>query len=326
MVGKMILMNNKKEQEKLNEPQIALPPAVVPPAQEQEKNCCLPYESVAPSSAAGPAPDTFRASCLQTTKQTFGDDPPWMVQVSYLLVPNLRAPLPATGVAARSVGGFRSGNKKRPNAHILAVYCYVFISTARPLTWLLVISLVYIYSYDFCKYSRMCVHEHMVIDQFLRTFEMDLYSMQCTDTQVWPISTINKLTMRAAQIYDDPWQIRYRIVCIIERCIQQIQPHRKLVPLYVMDSIIKSVGQPYTGMMMLNLVAIFSGAFHEVDNSTRMQMIKLLDSWQVCTYMYISHIYTRTYTHTHTRTCAHAHTHIRTFKHTHDVYNIYMYI
>jgi len=133
----------------------------------------------------------------------------------------------------------------------------------------------------------MYLYELMVIDQFLRTFEMELYSMQCTGAQVWPISTINTLTMRAAQIYDDPCQIRYSIICIIERCIQQIQPHRKLVLLYVMDSIIKSVGEPYTRMMMLNLVAIFSGAFHEVDNSTRMQMIKLLNSWQVCTYMYI---------------------------------------
>jgi len=130
MVSKMIMMDDKKEQEKLDEPQIAVPPAVVPSAEEQEKNTCLPCESVAPSSAAGPAPDNFQAAAWkatftesvmgQTTKPTLGEDPPWMSQVSYFLDPNLRAPLPAAGVAARSVGGFRSGNKKRPNAHILA--------------------------------------------------------------------------------------------------------------------------------------------------------------------------------------------------------------
>ena len=38
---------------------------------------------------------------------------------------------------------------------------------------------------------------------------------------------------------------------------QHIQPQRKLIPLYVMDSIIKNVGNIYTRLMMTNLVNIF---------------------------------------------------------------------
>ena len=112
------------------------------------------------------------------------------------------------------------------------------------------------------------------MDQFLRTYEMELYSMQRPDKSV-----INTLTMRAAdQIENDA--LSKGIVFTIERCIQQIQPHKKLIPLYVMDSIIKNVGGLYTRLMMHNLASIFSGAFNEVDNSMRVQLIKLLDTWQ----------------------------------------------
>ena len=53
-----------------------------------------------------------------------------------------------------------------------------------------------------------------------------------------------------------------------------------MIPLYVMDSILKNVGGVFTRIVMQNLPAVFSGAFAHVDNAIRASMIKLLDTWQ----------------------------------------------
>ena len=53
-----------------------------------------------------------------------------------------------------------------------------------------------------------------------------------------------------------------------------------MIPLYVMDSILKNVGGVFTRIVMQNLAAVFSGAFAHVDNAIRASMIKLLDTWQ----------------------------------------------
>jgi len=108
----------------------------------------------------------------------------------------------------------------------------------------------------------------------LYRYEIEVFSMQRPDKGI-----INALTMMAADNIENV-PVANGIVRTIERCIQQMQPSRKIIPLYVMDSIIKNVGGIYTRMIMQNLAVIFSSAFLEVDNTMRASFIKLLDTWQ----------------------------------------------
>ena len=60
----------------------------------------------------------------------------------------------------------------------------------------------------------------------------------------------------------------------------QAPPQLKLIPLYLMDSIVKNVGGAYSSLFMTNLTPTFYDAFSVADNKTRQSMIKLLDTWQ----------------------------------------------
>ena len=60
----------------------------------------------------------------------------------------------------------------------------------------------------------------------------------------------------------------------------QAAPQLKLIPLYLMDSIVKNVGGAYSSLFMTNLTPTFNDAFAVADNKTRQSMIKLLDTWQ----------------------------------------------
>jgi hypothetical protein len=60
----------------------------------------------------------------------------------------------------------------------------------------------------------------------------------------------------------------------------QASPQLKLIPLYLMDSIVKNVGGSYSNLFMANLTHTFYDAFSVADNKTRQSMIKLLDTWQ----------------------------------------------
>jgi len=63
------------------------------------------------------------------------------------------------------------------------------------------------------------------------------------------------------------------------RELQALAQH-KLIPLYLMDSIVKNVGGAYSSLFMTNLTPTFCDAFGVVDNKTRQSFIKLLDTWQ----------------------------------------------
>ena len=69
---------------------------------------------------------------------------------------------------------------------------------------------------------------------------------------------------------------------ILDRTAHKIQalPQHKLIPLYLMDSIVKNVGGAYSSLFMTNLTPTFCDAFGVVDNKTRQSFIKLLDTWQ----------------------------------------------
>ncbi|KAF4121668.1 pre-mRNA cleavage complex 2 protein Pcf11 [Geosmithia morbida] len=61
----------------------------------------------------------------------------------------------------------------------------------------------------------------------------------------------------------------------------QTAPAKKLPALYVLDSIVKNVGTPYTLYLGRNLFKIFMEAYTVVDNPTRKRMEEMLKTWKL---------------------------------------------
>lgn len=61
---------------------------------------------------------------------------------------------------------------------------------------------------------------------------------------------------------------------------QKIHPPRKLPALYLLDSIVKNVGTPYTLFFGRKLYQTFMEAYASVDNATRRKMDEMLKTWK----------------------------------------------
>ncbi|KAK2069775.1 hypothetical protein P8C59_004326 [Phyllachora maydis] len=62
--------------------------------------------------------------------------------------------------------------------------------------------------------------------------------------------------------------------------IEKSHPNKTLPALYVLDSIVKNVGKPYTLYLHSKLYSIFMGAYAKVDNATRRKMEEMLKTWK----------------------------------------------
>lgn len=60
----------------------------------------------------------------------------------------------------------------------------------------------------------------------------------------------------------------------------QVAPQRKLPAFYVLDSIVKNVGTPYTLFFGRKLYQTFMDAYASVDNVTRRKMDEMLKTWK----------------------------------------------
>lgn len=67
---------------------------------------------------------------------------------------------------------------------------------------------------------------------------------------------------------------------VLENHIRTTAPSRKLPALYVLDSIVKNVGTPYTVYLGRNLYSTFMDAYTLVDGITRRNMDNLLKTWK----------------------------------------------
>ncbi|OAA66469.1 mRNA cleavage factor complex component [Niveomyces insectorum RCEF 264] len=62
--------------------------------------------------------------------------------------------------------------------------------------------------------------------------------------------------------------------------ISEVMPARKLPALYLLDSIVKNVGTPYTIYFSRGLYTTFMDAYASVDNATRRKMDEMLKTWK----------------------------------------------
>jgi len=108
----------------------------------------------------------------------------------------------------------------------------------------------------------------------------DNYSQQLRAMKRPAKEEINALTMVASDYVDCP-KFALAVVQVIERCVDELSNDRKLIPLYVLDSILKNV-QPrsvYSALVIQNLTRLMATAFMAVDNNFKPKFIKLLKIW-----------------------------------------------
>ncbi|CAD6578307.1 MAG: Arginase, catabolizes arginine to ornithine and urea [Cyphobasidiales sp. Tagirdzhanova-0007] len=102
-----------------------------------------------------------------------------------------------------------------------------------------------------------------------------LYELQQLTFNSKPI--INGLTVLAQEH-------SHRMGPIVAQCldehIRQAPPPIKLPALYLLDSICKNVGPPYTALLARSIDRIFLSAYHEVDQSTKVKLEELLGTWR----------------------------------------------
>ncbi|XP_023724506.1 pre-mRNA cleavage complex 2 protein Pcf11-like [Cryptotermes secundus] len=70
------------------------------------------------------------------------------------------------------------------------------------------------------------------------------------------------------------------IVQALEEHLQKVQAEIKLPVLYLIDSILKNVGDVYTSLFTQNFVSAFCGVFEKGDKETRSQMFTLRKTWK----------------------------------------------
>ncbi|KAL9133162.1 MAG: hypothetical protein Q9175_005663 [Cornicularia normoerica] len=67
---------------------------------------------------------------------------------------------------------------------------------------------------------------------------------------------------------------------VLENHIKSTPPDRKLPALYVLDSVVKNVGTPYTLFLGRNLYTIFMNAYSLVNNQVRRKLDEMLKTWK----------------------------------------------
>lgn len=74
-----------------------------------------------------------------------------------------------------------------------------------------------------------------------------------------------------------------QITAAIEKRIDKAIPSQKLFALYLLDSISKNIGLPYTSLFSNNIFKTFTKTYGLVDDQTRCKLIKLFKTWKLPT-------------------------------------------
>ncbi|CAN8103797.1 unnamed protein product [Discula destructiva] len=74
--------------------------------------------------------------------------------------------------------------------------------------------------------------------------------------------------------------IAYPIADVLEQHIKKAPPQRKLPAIYLLDSIVKNVGTPYTLFFGKNLYQTFMEVYASVDQRTRQKLEEMLQTWK----------------------------------------------
>ncbi|KAL1861627.1 mRNA 3' end processing factor [Diaporthe australafricana] len=100
-------------------------------------------------------------------------------------------------------------------------------------------------------------------------------------------SALDGLTMNSrfeitnlTQIARDLTNYAFPIAETLEQHIKKVPPQRKLPAMYVLDSIVKNIGTPYTLFFGKNLYSTFMDSYASVNDGTRKKMEEMLKTWK----------------------------------------------
>ncbi|CAO1617959.1 unnamed protein product [Parajaminaea phylloscopi] len=88
---------------------------------------------------------------------------------------------------------------------------------------------------------------------------------------------ITNLTVMA---HENVQQMANVIARCIDEHITQVQPTHRLPSLYLLDSISKNIGPPYTSLWAQRIAHLFLESYRIVDQPTKMRMEELLNTWR----------------------------------------------
>ncbi|KAH3902102.1 uncharacterized protein SCODWIG_02259 [Saccharomycodes ludwigii] len=84
-----------------------------------------------------------------------------------------------------------------------------------------------------------------------------------------------------AKFSEEHIEYSQQIVELVEKKITKSVPKQKLYAIYVLDSICKNVGSPYTIYFSRNLAKLFKSTYLIVDNKTRQSLINTFKTWVI---------------------------------------------
>lgn len=100
-------------------------------------------------------------------------------------------------------------------------------------------------------------------------------------------SVINQLTFNSKPIISELTDLAKRnitsapiIVNIVENQLRDVPSHQKLPVMYLMDSILKNIGEPYISLFSGNLTKLFGQTYNLVDSDTQMKFKRLVNTWK----------------------------------------------
>ncbi|KAH8677400.1 hypothetical protein BX600DRAFT_506443 [Xylariales sp. PMI_506] len=112
---------------------------------------------------------------------------------------------------------------------------------------------------------------HQESDDFAEDFREALEDLQLNNRY-----DIQNLTMIARENTEHALAISQTL----QDHIKKVAPHKKLPALYVLDSIVKNVGTPYTLFFAKKLYSTYMEAYASVDMNTRRKMDEMLKTWK----------------------------------------------
>ena len=107
-------------------------------------------------------------------------------------------------------------------------------------------------------------------DKIVQDFTSILDELTCNSRPI--ITTLTKTA-------EENIACAQQFVDAIERRIERCVPNQKLFAFYVLDSICKNAGSPYTIYFSRNLAKLYKRTYLIVDNQTRTDLIKMFKTW-----------------------------------------------
>ncbi|KAK9872020.1 hypothetical protein WA026_015268 [Henosepilachna vigintioctopunctata] len=104
---------------------------------------------------------------------------------------------------------------------------------------------------------------------------------------------VNEFAARLANLLHDSKTLMYiltslaeeyavyaaEIVTVVEEHLKKVEPSRKLLTIYLIDSIVRKLGGIYTELFQRNIAQNFCSVYEEVDTECQFDMIRLRKAW-----------------------------------------------